>query len=120
VTEVPLFSDLMYMYNTQTSFSKKYDSNNNKIFDFQLHPNPTNCKTNIYFNIKSNSNIELKVFNISGQLVDLLFNNICSAGQYYLTWEGIDLEGKKVSTGLYLIRLSINGTSIIKKLIIIK
>lgn len=65
-------------------------------------PNPFNPETNITFQLKDDSYVNMQIFNIRGQLVRSLVNNNIEAGQYTLKWDSKDDIGRDVPSGVYL------------------
>jgi hypothetical protein len=85
------------------------------------YPNPFNPQTTISFSIPEESNIELSVYNIKGQLVKNLVNDINPAGEHSVTWNGTDDNNKPVSSGVYFYKLNVNGiTKAVKKCLLLK
>ena len=66
------------------------------------YPNPFNPTTLIKYQISKENKVELNVFNIKGQLVKTLINQIQSSGKYSAIWNGNDEYGKSVTSGVYL------------------
>ncbi len=89
----------------------------------QNYPNPFNPETNIKFMLPEKSSVQLKVYNILGQEVATLVNEVFEAGEY-LTKLNINNYG--LSSGVYIYRivsksLESNKTfNSAKKLVIIK
>ena len=87
----------------------------------QSYPNPFNPETTISFSIPKTSKIELTVYNIKGQKIRILKNEIKSAGKHSVVWSGKDTNGNQVSSGVYFYKLNINGkTEIVKKCLLLK
>jgi len=78
--------------------------------DFQLeqnYPNPFNPTTTIRFGLAdAQTFVSLKVYDVSGREVRTLINENISAGQYSVEWDGKDNNGREVSGGIYLYRLT--------------
>ena len=84
-------------------------------------PNPFNPETNIRFSIPKEGKVELIVYNIKGQKVKTLVDNMCEEGINTITWNGSNDNGKQVGTGIYLYNLNVNGKAIkTKKMLLIK
>jgi len=49
--------------------------------------------------------VKLEIFNVLGQKVATLVNEMRAAGQYAVSWNGVDDNGKLASSGAYLLRL---------------
>ena len=67
----------------------------------QNYPNPFNIGTKISFNLPKQSQVDLSVFNLSGQLIKQLINSKVQPGNHIVIWDGRDEQGTAVSGGLY-------------------
>jgi len=81
----------------------------------QNYPNPFNPVTNITYSIPKSSLVKLEVFDILGKLVTTLVNQTQAAGQYK-----VDFNGNKLSSGVYIYRLSTPSQIISKKMLLMK
>ena len=91
--------------------------------DFVLHqnyPNPFNPVTTIEYGIPSRSHVTIEIFNVLGQKVRTLVDEIKSVGLYRIDWLGDDEEGRPVSTGVYLYRLGAGNSVQMKKMLLLK
>lgn len=86
----------------------------------QNYPNPFNPETNISFSLPAESEVNLKIYNLKGQLVNILVNTRLSAGVHTFTWKGKDESGKDVSSGIYFYKLIAGKYSETKKMVKIK
>jgi hypothetical protein len=88
------------------------------------YPNPFNPSTTISFSIEQNEQnqqVELCIFNIKGQKVKTLIDAVVSATEVSCTWNGKDENGKRVSSGQYTARLTINGEEkAVRKMLVVK
>jgi len=84
----------------------------------RIYPNPFRETVSIDFELQKANAVELKVYNLKGQLVRTLFRGVKSPGSHALAWDGTDLNGNKCSPGLYLIRLQSAGGVSHKKVIL--
>lgn len=81
---------------------------NNSILK-QNYPNPFNPTTTIDFSLQNDSKIELSIYNIKGQKVKTIADNLFDKGNHSVIWNGIDESGISICSGVYLYRLSVNG-----------
>jgi len=81
----------------------------------QNYPNPFNPKTMIEFSIPKSGNIQIKVFDILGREVAVLVNEFLKAGSYT-----VDFNASNLSSGVYLYRLTADGFTATKKMMVIK
>jgi hypothetical protein len=86
----------------------------------QNAPNPCNRQTTISYQIPKSGMVNLKVYNIAGQVVKTLADRVQVAGEHSVTWDGKDETGRKVSAGVYVYRLNSNVGTQIKRLTILK
>ncbi len=83
-------------------------------------PNPFNPETAIRYSIPQDSHVLLEVFNIRGQKVATLVDDIQSAGAHDVIWKGIDNNGKNVSSGVYFYRIETTGKSLTRRMLLLK
>lgn len=84
------------------------------------YPNPFNPETAIEFNISEDTQAQLTIYNIKGQLVATLFDGSIKAGEHRLIWNGKDESGKEVGSGVYLYRLKTDGYDKVNKMLLVK
>lgn len=85
-------------------------------------PNPSNGKTHITMNIPIRTNTRLEVFDMMGNLVRTLYNDVVSGsnGEYGVDWDGKDDTGFDVSSGSYIYRLTAGDIVQSKTIVIIR
>ena len=87
----------------------------------QNYPNPFNPSTTISFDITQTSSfVRLEVYNMKGQKVKQLINGQLSAGQHTIVWNGLDDDGKFVTSGVYFYKLKTNNFEKTRKMLLIK
>ncbi len=90
----------------------------------QNYPNPFNPSTSIRYTVPEgadeNSEVELQVYTIHGQLVRTLVQGTQSPGNYTIHWNGTNNSGINVPSGLYIYRLNVDDRSISKKMTLLK
>jgi hypothetical protein len=72
-------------------------------------PNPFNPETEISFILGTAGPARLTVHDLSGRLVRVLFEGQRSAGEFSVSWDGTELGGGPVGSGVYLYRLEAGG-----------
>jgi len=90
---------------------------------FSLHPaypNPFNSSTVIQFSVPAPCRTQLTVFNILGQRVTTLLDNLVPAGRHDVHWDGKDNLGGEVASGLYLIGMETAGFHKVEKVILLR
>jgi hypothetical protein len=81
----------------------------------QNYPNPFNPETNIKFGLPKASNVKLAVYDMLGREVDVIINNKMDAGSYNATWNALPY-----ASGVYFYRLTADGFTDVKKMIVVK
>jgi Ca-activated chloride channel family protein len=71
----------------------------------QNYPNPFNPATTIRFDLPEPGSVTIRVYDLRGRLVRVLFSGERSAGSYSVRWDGTDLDGAEVAAGIYLCRM---------------
>jgi len=80
----------------------------------QNYPNPFNPITSIQYSVISDQSlphITLKIFNLLGQEVRTLVDEVKEPGYYTVTWDGRDEFGAEAASGVYFYRLTAGGAS---------
>jgi hypothetical protein len=86
----------------------------------QNYPNPFNPSTTIAYGLPKPSQVKLTIFNILGQTVVTLVNQMQPAGHYKVEWNGEVAKGKVAATGVYLYRLEAGDFVSSKKMLLLK
>lgn len=69
-------------------------------------PNPLRSGSDIHFALPAAGRFRLDVFDLRGRLVRSLGSGVLPAGGHARAWLGDDSDGRRVSTGVYLLRLT--------------
>ena len=75
----------------------------------QNQPNPFNPRTTIAFTLAHPGWVDLRVHDLAGRLVTVLWQGETVAGPHEVPWNGTDRYGHSVSSGTYVYRLEANG-----------
>lgn len=86
-------------------------------YDFgdKIFPNPFNSSATVSYFLPGDSDVEITVFNILGQEIRVLLNEIQSAGQHEITWRTDDEP-----SGIYFYKIRINGIAKTGKMLLLK
>jgi hypothetical protein len=92
---------------------------------YNNYPNPFNPSTIISYQINQPSFVTLKVYNILGQELKTLVNRKQSRGIHYTNFDTSKNSSptsyqNKYTSGIYFYRLSINGISVTKKMMMLE
>ena len=87
----------------------------------QNYPNPFNTSTMIKYHLSHPAEVTIKIFNIQGELVNLLLNNeSVSRGYNSIIWNGKNTNGTQVSSGVYFYQLKIGESNRFNKMLLLK
>ncbi len=73
------------------------------------YPNPFNLETSIRFMLPRDGNVQLIIYNITGQKIRSLISDRMTAGIHSVRWDGRDEVGKPVSSGMYIALLKMGS-----------
>jgi len=85
-----------------------------------VYPNPFNPRTTIAFSLRESGAVNLGIYDLRGRLVRNLVNEVRSAGQHRVSWDGIDGNGRTVASGVYIAQFAADGVRERKKLTLVK
>lgn len=77
---------------------------------YQNNPNPFDLTTEVGFELPHRANAKLEVYNTNGDLVAVLANDTYSAGKHDIRWNGIDMGGRQLPSGVYIAKLVVGET----------
>jgi hypothetical protein len=81
----------------------------------QNYPNPFNPSTALSYQLSSDSEVKLTIYDISGRKVAALINDHVSAGSYETVWDAAGFP-----SGIYFARLSCGEKSVSTKMVLLK
>jgi len=90
----------------------------------QNYPNPvlagqTNFATRIVYQLPERARVKIAIYNLAGQLITTLVDELKPAGSYAMQWNGKDDRGGKLASGVYLYRLETNHATQVKKMVLL-
>ncbi|MDP2808098.1 MAG: ice-binding family protein [bacterium] len=83
-------------------------------------PNPASGAVNISYVLPRSGQVSLNIYDICGRRVNTLAQGQKQGGTYNITWRGDDSQGRKVSAGVYIYRLNYEGTSLTRRLVLVR
>ena len=72
-------------------------------------PNPFNANTLIPYRLDADGPVRLEIYNLLGQSMRTLVDEVQAAGTYWVRWDARDGRGAAVAAGVYLVRLHYPG-----------
>lgn len=86
----------------------------------QNYPNPFNPNTTIQYQLPKAGKVELKIYNIAGQVVKTLVNESQKEGAYKVRWDGKNDQSQRVANGTYIYQIKHDNKALAKKMIFVK
>ncbi len=84
------------------------------------YPNPFNLRTQIPVLVSRESEAMLKVYDISGTLVNTLYNGLLPEGLQTIGWNGQNHRGYAVSSGVYFYEIEVNGRRKVREMVLVR
>ena len=89
---------------------------------WQNFPNPFNPVTSIKFGVPANhtGTVELRIYNVKGELVRTVFEGTKAPGIHTFTWDGTNEGSRRVASGIYFCRFIAGDVKITKKMVLLR
>lgn len=84
---------------------------------YQNYPNPFNAQTTIRFELKSQSKVQLRIFNSVGELVETLVDQELGSGTHEVIF---DTQKNNLASGIYYYNIQTNNSSQTKGMVLVK
>jgi hypothetical protein len=81
----------------------------------QNHPNPFNPTTTLSYSVKEKAHVKLELYDITGRIISTLVDEEQNAGVYQ-----IPFDGSVLASGVYFYRISMNGFTAVKKMVLLE
>jgi hypothetical protein len=84
------------------------------------YPNPFNPETIMMFQLPQQTPVTLKVYNILGQVVSTVVDDVLPAGSHSVKWDGTNDQGRDVASGVYFYRIKAGDFESTKKMTLLR
>ena len=82
---------------------------------YPSYPNPFNPSTTIRFDVKTQRNTILHIFDINGRLVISLVDEVLASGTHEVQW-----NASQQSSGIYFVELMSGKDRVVQKIVLLK
>ncbi len=130
ITIDPLNPSMLYASSSGNGIIKGFDADITSVKDNKSKhgkplvvsnsPNPFNNSTIIQFNLPSQQNVTLHIYDVKGRLVKTLLKGEYRPGTYKIPWNANNNKGNNVASGLYFYRLHTEAGFTSGKMILLK
>ena len=111
-----LYLGTLGLYKTKLTTNIYHDQNTfGPAKELNIYPNPFNLNTTIEYSLKTQSNVKLELYDISGRKIRTMVNQKQNPGNYRIFF-----EAKGLSTGLYICYLKTEQYIISRKILLSK
>ena len=107
--QISTLSNAPVMLNQTTALPKQLILGSN-------YPEPFNPETTIEYALPADARVRLEVFNVLGQRMRVLVDEVQSAGFQKAVWEGKDEFGNEAASGVYFIQLTVGSEKLVGKM----
>ena len=92
------------------------------------YPNPisvsqeigANQSVTIQYKLNKNSNVTLRIFDITGALVETIKVNVQNVGEHAVQWNGRDSQSQRVTSGIYFAQIQTQSAQLTQKIILVR
>jgi flagellar hook assembly protein FlgD len=74
--------------------------------------------THVIFELARTGPVELGIYDVRGQLVQTLVSGVMQSGRQDQVWQGQDGAGRPVASGIYFCRLTADGVTQTRKMLL--
>lgn len=86
----------------------------------QNYPNPFNSSTNIRYLLPKSCHVFIVVYDVLGRDVAVLVDSKQEAGIHEITWDGKDMDGLELASGVYIFQLNTGSQIVSRKMLLSK
>ena len=101
--------------NSATAVENSQTTTPHKFVLYQNYPNPFNPRTTISFSLPSKQRVTITIFNMLGQKIDTLVDDILAAGNHSVHWQAEDMP-----SGVYFYQFKSDDYSVTKKMTLLR
>jgi hypothetical protein len=120
LTGLDEIDDWLYFYENTGTTSGVTNPGISAMSLLQNQPNPFNPTTSIRFELNTDANLDLAVYDATGAFVATLASGPYSQGAHDVRWNGTDANGTRVGSGVYFYRLVSAGETLTRKMVLLK
>jgi hypothetical protein len=86
----------------------------------QNYPNPFGSSTTIAYSVRVPGRLGISIYDIRGALVREIVKERVAAGVHRVVWDGRDVRGRRVGSGIYFCRLQTGDFTETRRMVILR
>jgi hypothetical protein len=90
------------------------------VHNLSLSPNPTTGRSTVSFGLSEPGELSVNIYNTAGQLVRDLLHTELAQGNHTVIWDGRDNNGRRLSSGTYMLRIQLDGQVTQKAIVLVR
>ena len=84
------------------------------------YPNPFSSRTTVQYSLPAAQDVRIDVYNVVGQRVATLVDEVQPAGRHTVEWDGSALSGGSLTNGVYFLRMEAGSFRATRKVVFLK
>ena len=92
----------------------------NNVIVYPSYPNPFNSSATIRYEVLRKQIVQISIFDISGNHINTLVDELKSPGKYSVLWDGMGINNQTVPSGLYYCVVATSGFRHTHKIVLLK
>ena len=85
---------------------------------YQNYPNPFNGCVFIPYSLNQNTYVSISIYDLNAHKLKVLVDEIQNAGEHKIQWDGTNLYGEPLDSGMYLYELTASKQKEVRKMIL--
>ncbi|GJM43703.1 MAG: hypothetical protein DHS20C21_05450 [Gemmatimonadota bacterium] len=86
----------------------------------QVGPNPFRDRTSISYSVTRHGRVAVDIFSAAGRRIETLYAGMSDPGTHVVEWNGRDLDGSPVASGIYFVRMESEGEARMARVVHLK
>ena len=81
------------------------------------YPNPFSTSLTVEYTVRHSAHVSITIYNVTGQIVNVLVNKHSPAGEYKVQWNGENQSHQNSPVGLYILKFNMDDKSFYQKIL---
>lgn len=85
---------------------------------YPVMPNPVSRRATFAFDLRRAGRVALSVYDVAGRRVASVYEGDLVAGEHRMAWNGLDLRGARLNSGVYVYELAMGNERVTRRMIV--